>query len=280
MASLLKSRLSHASSNCSLTSLESALASFRISPAVCTNSRIPTGRRNASHQAQGRANGAKDGPGKRLGAKKSGGQYVVPGNILFRQRGTLWFPGDNCYMGRDHTIHAGQPGYVIYYRDPLKHPHRKYIGIVFDRSQTLPQAPNTPRRRKLGMLAYQNPKTAVSSPGTTGGLTFAAPPDTPGAASSPATIIKDVPNASRDVTVMRGPKGEQQEINYRFIPGRYMYKEANWEIGRAAERSKVAMAVKPFVPGDRFAAWRKRNARKARSAERRALSRGGKKAKK
>lgn len=98
MASLLKSRLSHASSNCSLTSLESALASFRISPAVCTNSRIPTGRRNASHQAQGRANGAKDGPGKRLGAKKSGGQYVVPGNILFRQRGTLWFPGDNCYM--------------------------------------------------------------------------------------------------------------------------------------------------------------------------------------
>lgn len=98
MVSLLKSRLSHASSNCSLTSLESALASFRISPAVCTNSRIPTGRRNASHQAQGRANGAKDGPGKRLGAKKSGGQYVVPGNILFRQRGTLWFPGDNCYM--------------------------------------------------------------------------------------------------------------------------------------------------------------------------------------
>lgn len=59
-----------------------------------------------------------------------------------------------------------------------------------------------------------------------------------------------------------------------------MYKEANWEIGRAAERSKAAMAVKPFVPGDRFAAWRKRTARAARAVERRALSRGGKKAKK
>jgi large subunit ribosomal protein L27 len=33
-----------------------------------------------------------------LGAKKSGGEYVVPGNILFKQRGTLWFPGDNCSM--------------------------------------------------------------------------------------------------------------------------------------------------------------------------------------
>lgn len=33
-----------------------------------------------------------------MGAKKSGGEFVVPGNILFKQRGTLWFPGDNCNM--------------------------------------------------------------------------------------------------------------------------------------------------------------------------------------
>lgn len=82
-----------APSMAALSALESALASFRIS--------TPTiGKRHASHQAQGRANGAKDGPGKRLGAKKTAGQYVVPGNIIFKQRGTSWFPGDNCFMVR------------------------------------------------------------------------------------------------------------------------------------------------------------------------------------
>ena len=76
-----------------LACLESALAGLRISQASAV-----TGRRHASHQAQGRANKAKDGAGKRLGAKKTGGEYVIPGNILFKQRGTLWFPGDNCFM--------------------------------------------------------------------------------------------------------------------------------------------------------------------------------------
>lgn len=77
-----------------LAALESALASFRISSQTINSS----GRRYASHQAQGRANGPKDSAGRRLGAKKADGQYVVPGNILFKQRGTLWFPGDGCFM--------------------------------------------------------------------------------------------------------------------------------------------------------------------------------------
>ncbi|TKA62810.1 hypothetical protein B0A49_11040 [Cryomyces minteri] len=82
-------------------------------------------------------------------------QYVIPGNIIFRQRGTHWFPGDNCDMGRDHTIYATQPGYVKYYRDPLKHPKRQYIGVVFQRHWTLPQPPNAARKRRLGMLAVK-----------------------------------------------------------------------------------------------------------------------------
>jgi len=90
-------RVATAPSMTTLAILQSALSNLRISqhslPAVSHVSR-----RNASHQAQGRANGAKDGPGKRLGAKKTGGEYVIPGNILFKQRGTLWYPGDNCFM--------------------------------------------------------------------------------------------------------------------------------------------------------------------------------------
>ncbi|EME81816.1 uncharacterized protein MYCFIDRAFT_16902, partial [Pseudocercospora fijiensis CIRAD86] len=204
--------------------------------------------RHASHQAQGRANGAKDGPGKRLGAKKTGGQYVVPGNIIFKQRGTLWFPGDNTHMGRDHTIHASQAGYVTYYRDPEKHPKRKYIGIVFERNQTLPQARNEVRRRRLGMLAFQKPPTE-------------------------SEIQSGEQQFIRDITIVRGKGKDKQEIKLHFRPG-YMYRQGNWEIGRAAEKSRAAMAVKPFKPGDRFAAWRKRTARRIRSAEKRALGRG------
>ncbi len=82
-----------------LSVLESALANFRIStPNALQSARLQGGRRAASHQAQGRANGAKDGPGKRLGAKKTAGEYVVPGNILYKQRGTLWFAGDGCHI--------------------------------------------------------------------------------------------------------------------------------------------------------------------------------------
>jgi large subunit ribosomal protein L27 len=87
-----------APSMATLAVLESALSGLRISTPAAVGSQV--WRRHASHQAQGRANKAADGAGKRLGAKKSGGEFVVPGNILFKQRGTLWFPGDNCSMVR------------------------------------------------------------------------------------------------------------------------------------------------------------------------------------
>ena len=58
---------------------------------------------------------------------------------------------------------------------------------------------------------------------------------------------------------------------------RYAYREANWQIGRAAERSGVT--VKQFVPGDRWAAWRKSQARIRANEEKKRLRSGGKKAK-
>lgn len=110
--------------------------------------------RYASHAAQGAANAhSKNSPGRRLGAKKTGEQYVVPGNIIFRQRGTKWFPGENCGLGRDHTIYALHAGYVKYYRDPERHPKRKYIGVAFDREDTLPSPKNAPSKRRLNMVA-------------------------------------------------------------------------------------------------------------------------------
>jgi len=92
------------------TALSTALHSLTLSTNISSSTSKSTRtslttpqKRHASHQAQGRANGARDGPGKRLGAKKTAGQYVVPGNILYRQRGTLWFPGEGCSMVSPHT---------------------------------------------------------------------------------------------------------------------------------------------------------------------------------
>ena len=69
----------------------------------------------------------------------SADQFVIPGNIIYKQRGSLWWPGENCIMGRDFTIHSMATGYVKYYRDPEKHPDRKYIGSTRrTRSRTRP----------------------------------------------------------------------------------------------------------------------------------------------
>lgn len=65
------------------------------------------------------ANG-RDSIGRRLGLKKSGGQCVIPGNIIVRQRGTQYHPGANVGMGKDHTIFAVCEGKVDFLRKPAK----------------------------------------------------------------------------------------------------------------------------------------------------------------
>ncbi|GAB7364222.1 hypothetical protein MBLNU230_g4772t1 [Neophaeotheca triangularis] len=266
-----------APSQATLSVLETALSSLRLTPRTSTPTNT-TSIRHASHKAQGVANGAKDGPGKRLGAKKTGGEYVVPGNILFKQRGTHWFPGDNCMMGRDHTIHAAAPGYVRYYRDPARHPDRRFIGIVFEKGQSLPQPHHAVRRRRLGMLAYEMPEVVAEQ--ASGDLVTGPETGLEGNAGMGApqpSTIREVPNGDRGVKVLKSKKsGETVETTLTLRPG-YQYRQANWEIGRAAERSKEALKVRPFKPGDRFTAWRKRNVRIAKNAEAKQMRRGGKK---
>lgn len=66
----------------------------------------------AHHKAGGSSRNGRDTAGKRLGVKKFGGEFVLPGNIILRQRGTKWHPGTNVCIGRDHTIHAIVEGQV------------------------------------------------------------------------------------------------------------------------------------------------------------------------
>jgi large subunit ribosomal protein L27 len=66
----------------------------------------------AHKKAGGSSRNGRDTAGKRLGVKKFGGEAVIPGNILVRQRGTKWHPGKNVGLGRDYTIYAMIEGRV------------------------------------------------------------------------------------------------------------------------------------------------------------------------
>lgn len=66
----------------------------------------------SSKKSGGTARNGRDSNPKYLGVKKSDGQKVIPGNIIVRQRGTRFHPGNNVGMGKDHTIFAKIEGYV------------------------------------------------------------------------------------------------------------------------------------------------------------------------
>jgi large subunit ribosomal protein L27 len=66
----------------------------------------------AHKKSGGSSRNGRDSAGRRLGVKKYGGEQVLAGNILVRQRGTKFWPGDNVGMGKDHTLFATAEGAV------------------------------------------------------------------------------------------------------------------------------------------------------------------------
>ena len=68
----------------------------------------------AHKKAGGSSRNGRDSAGRRLGVKKFGGEAVIPGNIIVRQRGTKFHPGDNVGMGKDHTLFALRDGKVSF----------------------------------------------------------------------------------------------------------------------------------------------------------------------
>ena len=70
----------------------------------------------AHKKAGGSSRNGRDTAGRRLGVKKFGGESVIPGNIIIRQRGTKYHPGENVGIGKDHTIFATKKGKVSFTR--------------------------------------------------------------------------------------------------------------------------------------------------------------------
>ena len=81
----------------------------------------------AHKKAGGSSRNGRDSAGRRLGVKKFGGENVISGNIIVRQRGTKWWPGNNVGIGKDHTIYATSDGMVKFHKG-LK--GRTFISIV------------------------------------------------------------------------------------------------------------------------------------------------------
>lgn len=70
----------------------------------------------AHKKAGGSSRNGRDSAGRRLGVKKFGGESVIPGNIIMRQRGTKMWPGAGVGMGKDHTIFATVEGNVQFHK--------------------------------------------------------------------------------------------------------------------------------------------------------------------
>lgn len=81
----------------------------------------------AHKKAGGSSRNGRDSAGRRLGLKRAGGQLVIPGNIILRQRGTEYHPGQNVGMGKDHTIFALIEGIVEFKR---KAGGKRYVSVV------------------------------------------------------------------------------------------------------------------------------------------------------
>ena len=80
----------------------------------------------AHKKAGGSSRNGRDSAGRRLGVKKFGGEAVIAGNIIVRQRGTRWYPGANVGMGKDHTLFALTEGRVSFRDGKLG---RKYVCV-------------------------------------------------------------------------------------------------------------------------------------------------------
>ena len=81
----------------------------------------------AHKKAGGSSRNGRDSAGRRLGVKKFGGEAVIPGNIIVRQRGTKFHAGDNVGMGKDHTLFATAAGKVQF---KIGRNGRNFVSIV------------------------------------------------------------------------------------------------------------------------------------------------------
>ncbi|KAH9464444.1 hypothetical protein MJO28_001878 [Puccinia striiformis f. sp. tritici] len=131
--------------------------------------------RTATKRAGGSTKNNRGSAGRRLGVKRFGGHKVEQGEIIIRQRGQRFHPGQDVYISKDHTLHAAIPGYVKFYRDPTgenvgyralslrRQGMRKFVGVVADPNEQLPRnLPETGRARYFNLIDLAARERSIS----------------------------------------------------------------------------------------------------------------------
>ena len=162
-------------------------------------------------------------------------------------------------MGRDHTIHAAVKGYVRYYRDPLRHPKRRYIGVALEREgpmSMLPTPRNAPTRRRLGMYA------APMKPATESASIHESDPESgPLVPPSSSAIIEPNAAGSSSPAEFHPFKQHQNSPELDAMIGKFrsgIFRMSNYEIGLTQRPTKGRRPLRPYLKKDRWYAWRRR----------------------
>ena len=116
----------------------------------------------AHKKGVGSTDNGRDSNSKRLGVKLFGGQLAIAGNIIIRQRGTKYHPGENVYLGRDHTVHAKVDGIVAFKR---RRKNRMYVSIIpLDSAEEVVAAPAPKPKKKKAAPAPVVEAVKVEAP--------------------------------------------------------------------------------------------------------------------
>ncbi len=154
----------------------------------------------AHKKGAGSSDNGRDSKPKYLGVKLFGGQVATAGNIIIRQRGTKFHPGDNAYMGKDFTIHAKVDGTVVFRR---RKDDRTYVSIR--PSDELIAAMTRPilGTRDAALAAQGQLTTPVAAPAKAARAPKAAP--APVAKAAPAEALKGAPAPAASVEPVSEP---------------------------------------------------------------------------
>lgn len=162
----------------------------------------------AHKKGVGSTDNGRDSNSKRLGVKLFGGQVAKAGNIIIRQRGTKYHPGENVYMGRDFTIHAKVDGNVSFHKS---YRNRMYVSIVPDgaAAPVVAKPVSKPAAKKAAPAPKPAPAPkAAPAPDTTVQAAAAIPAAKPAPAPKAASSKIELPSGKKikqdDLKVVEG----------------------------------------------------------------------------
>ena len=167
----------------------------------------------AQKKGGGSTDNGRDSKSKRLGVKLFGGQKAVAGNILVRQRGTKFHPGENVYMGRDHTLHAAIDGIVEFRRS--KH-DRSFVSIVPlpEVAETVAKSPivKVPTRVKQATAPAEKAAPVAVTEESVAEVATPAVEETPVIETAAAPEAEAKAAAPKKASAKKGPKPDDLKI--------------------------------------------------------------------